>query len=280
MRPLTATLVAAGALAAAAPARAGVLPSSPPAICAGSAFTNQVGTSGRDSLAAPNAAQRLYGLGGPDTLLGSGTRASCLFGGDGADALSLGDGGGVAWGEAGPDVIFGSPRGDVLDGGAGTDSLFAGGGDDKISTRDGNPEVVLCGAGDDVLRADRRDALSGCESVTATGPALRRLPVTPRRTDVAGAVSFRLRLPTRARGGAYRVLYLTEAGARQRCGGGPREVARFPKPYSVAREGKTVRVTVTRPPLGWCPGTARLAIVRKPGAQPAVPVARASFSVR
>jgi hypothetical protein len=61
---------------------------------------------------------------------------------------------------------------DRVDGGPGDDLLVAGGegsilrggsGDDRFLTRDGVRDEVDCGPGHDAVRADRLDALRGCE---------------------------------------------------------------------------------------------------------------------
>jgi Ca2+-binding RTX toxin-like protein len=72
-------------------------------------------------------------------------------------------------------VLVGTPRRDALDGRggddvirarAGRDTVQGGRGDDRIFVRDGQPDVVRCGPGSDVVVADGRDRLAAdCESV-------------------------------------------------------------------------------------------------------------------
>ena len=48
----------------------------------------------------------------------------------------------------------------------GKDAINAGSGNDIINSVDGVRETVDCGAGRDTVRADRRDHLRHCETVT------------------------------------------------------------------------------------------------------------------
>jgi hypothetical protein len=250
-------------------------PSRPPALCRGDAFADIVGTREGDSLRAPPRATRLWGLGGDDRLAGSQTRASCLIGGRGDDRLLLDHGGGVAFGNAGRDLVVGSPLGDVVKPGGGLDGVSASGGDDKITVRDRAPEVVDCGEGDDIVKADRIDVLIGCESVDISGREAPRLDPQPREVGRHGRVRVRLVVPRGARAGAYRVLYVTTSDGRS-CRGGPLELARL----GAVRRGQRVRI-VLHEPGGWCPGSGKAVIVRNPpDGLPPVGVARLSFSVR
>jgi Ca2+-binding RTX toxin-like protein len=64
------------------------------------------------------------------------------------------------------DVLVGGRRGDVLDGRSGYDTLRAGRGDDRVYARDGYPDTIHCGHGDDWIVADQRDAVPrSCERV-------------------------------------------------------------------------------------------------------------------
>lgn len=248
-------------------------PAPPPAICSGTEWVDVVGTPGPDRLRAFSRATRVWGLGGADALLGSYTRASCLIGGRGNDFLALNAGGGVAFGQAGSDVLVGSYFGDILDGGRGLDAITALGGDDKIASRDGNPEVVWCGDGDDIVKGDRVDVLIGCESADLTGPPAPRLKARPAVAGRHRVVRARFEAP---RAGRYQVLYVTTADGR-RCAGGPAVLA------DPGRLRRRQRVTLKlRPPKGgWCRGSAKAAVIRYPsGEPPAAGVARLSFSVR
>lgn len=270
-------------LCAAVPAHAtGFRPGDPPALCAGQLFADQIGTDRAERLEAARRPERLWGLGGADVLTGSPTRASCLFGGTDRDRLTLGGGGGAAFGEtgadaltggllddvlrggAGEDTLDGGPGADTLDGGSGRDALAAGAGDDLVDAADGVAEVVDCGAGQDLVAADRLDALIGCESPALAGPAARRAAPDSSNTRV------RFTAPARGR---YRVLWLQAPCAVPTTALGVLKAGR-----------RTVRL---RPPA--CAGAYRAAIALAPTCRkgqrclappPLQPVARLDFSVR
>jgi hypothetical protein len=76
--------------------------------------------------------------------------------------------------KGGDDVVRGHAGFDCLKGHSGDDQLFpglagdlvAGGpGDDLVNSRDGKRDKINCGPGDDVVRADQRDVLKGCEQI-------------------------------------------------------------------------------------------------------------------
>lgn len=80
-----------------------------------------------------------------------------LFGDQGANTLT---------GTAAPDVICALAGPDRIVGGPGLDRIFGGPGNDKIDSRDGMFDVVGCGAGRDVVIADRLDLVGvDCEAV-------------------------------------------------------------------------------------------------------------------
>jgi hypothetical protein len=261
-------------------------PGSPPSACAGDGLADQIGTDRSDRLTAPTRAERLWGLGGPDRLTGSSTRATCLFGGRDGDVLDLAAGGGMAWGEAGGDTILGGPLADTLNGGPGVDAFAAGAGDDLIQARDGNAEVVDCGPGHDLVDADRSDLLIGCEVAVLSGRSTPSLTPEPRAAATSAIVRVRFTVPRAARAGAYRVLLTT--GARSAgCANGPLELTRLPMPGHAVRAGQVVRIGLRPPAGGWCSGVERAAIVLHPAcakgarclvAPPAEPVARLRFS--
>ncbi len=245
-------------------------PARPPAICAGSAFVDIVGTPGDDDLRAFSRATRVWGLAGNDRLTGSATRASCLLGGNGNDVLNLGAGGGVAHGNRGRDLVLGSGLGDVINPGRDADLVTSGAGDDKLSVRDGNAEIVDCGAGADQVRGDRVDLTIGCESRNLTGPPAVQPRPRPARPYNGDAVRFTLFPPRSAAAGVYRVQYLARCRA-------PVTVATLGR----VRKERAVRVVARPPNQGWCRGRGRLAVIREPGyGLPTVPVARVSFAVR
>jgi len=287
-------------------------PGSAPAVCASSFFSDVVGTEGPNGLAGAAKAQRLWGLGGVDVLRGSVDRATCLFGGAGDDDLALGGAGGAAWGEGGDDLVVGSAVDDVLYGGAGNDrveggkggdlvdggeghdaldggagndaidgdggidAVVAGSGDDLIDVHDGNPEVVLCGEGTDIVVADRVDALIGCETVKTRGEArplrLRAVPGVARASSI---VRVAFRAPVAAGTGRYRVL-LASGSKAAGCGEGPIEIAKLGE----VRRGQAVRVGLRPPAGGWCAGKLRAIVVVGAAGRPPVPVGRLEFTVR
>jgi Ca2+-binding RTX toxin-like protein len=166
---------------------------------------------------------RFVGTDGPDELkLSQVGTASEMVGGGGDDRLRSGDG---------PDRLDGGPGNDSLDGGFGDDVIVGGPGRDKISgdlaggdcgplwckypygndaidAVDGEVDSIVCGFGQDAVRADAADVVDAdCESVTR---------------GAAGA-----------RGGAG-----ARAGARAKLA-----VAGHPRLAAVLRRGLAVRVT-------------------------------------
>jgi Ca2+-binding RTX toxin-like protein len=100
--------------------------------------STKTGTARADKLVGTNRNDILNGLGGNDTLLG----------------------------RKGNDTLNGGTGNDVLDGGLGLDKLFGGAGNDTLKARDGQRDVVNCGAGKkDVAFVDKRDVVTGCEKV-------------------------------------------------------------------------------------------------------------------
>jgi hypothetical protein len=70
--------------------------------------------------------------------------------------------------------------------GKGEDSVDAGDGDDRISARDHQADDIDCGAGEDTVKADANDELTGCEDAKVRkgkGPSGERPAGTPARPD-------------------------------------------------------------------------------------------------
>jgi Tol biopolymer transport system component len=88
-----------------------------------------------------------------------------LSGGKGDDALFGGPGADRVVGGSGADYLSGGSGHDRLVGGPGRNRIEAGGGSDSINSANGVRELVDCGFGDDTVKADRRDVLTGCERV-------------------------------------------------------------------------------------------------------------------
>jgi hypothetical protein len=136
--------------------------------------------------------------GGDDTIV-AGPLADTVNAGAGNDRITGGPGADQLHGDAGDDTFTGLTNGDTVDGGAGTDvldlSAVAGGvsisldgvandgplgsnanvgaieelrgtsSADLIDTRDGQADVVDCGAGNDTARVDDSDQVTSCETV-------------------------------------------------------------------------------------------------------------------
>ncbi len=100
------------------------------------------GSKHADHLRLGAAANRVFALGGDDTVLGGG----------GNDRLRGGRGDDVLQGGSGADRLRGGQDDDVLDGGAGDDYLF-GRGDG------GDPDQIVCGAGEDTVVLGRGDTI-------------------------------------------------------------------------------------------------------------------------
>ena len=114
------------------------------------------GTNSPNVLTGTARADTLKGHGGNDRLTGRAGNDR-LLGGLGNDRL---DGG------AGSDRLLGGAGNDRLFGGAGRDVLDGGGGNDTITAADKSRDTIRCGAGRDVVLADRRDVVArDCEYV-------------------------------------------------------------------------------------------------------------------
>jgi hypothetical protein len=131
----------------------------------------QVGNALANVMCGRGGSDVLRGLDGDDALFGdrcrpraggSGPRAAAaaasgkdhIFGGRGDDRL---------FGGARHDRLHGGPGRDLLHAGRARDLLRSGSGDDVLLVRDGARDHVTCGNGQDVVIADRRDHLAGCE---------------------------------------------------------------------------------------------------------------------
>ena len=107
-------------------------------------------------LAAPALAKVLKGTGGDDKLIGS-KNGDKLIGKGGNDILRSSEGG---------DLVLGNKGSDFIKAGKGFDEIRAGRGDDEIHVRDGKPDQIDCGAGEDTVLADEvEDGMFNCENV-------------------------------------------------------------------------------------------------------------------
>jgi Ca2+-binding RTX toxin-like protein len=102
-----------------------------------------------------------YGLGGSDAMYG-GARNDRLDGNAGDDHI---------FGNAGEDELRGGPGDDTVEGGNDRDLILGGAGDDLIFAHDARQDIVDCGPGKhDIARVDRKDKVSGCETVKRFAP--------------------------------------------------------------------------------------------------------------
>ena len=161
-----------------------------------------VGTDGDDVITGTERHDYMAGRKGNDTLNALG-RGDLLLGGSGNDTINTGDGNDLAFGgpdndtvngELGNDRMFANRGVDVVTGGPGNDHLWArapfdvtgepnepadtldgGEGNDVFHVRDGEADNVTCGAGYDVVRADRKDVVAAdCEVVKRHRPQFKR----------------------------------------------------------------------------------------------------------
>ncbi|KAA0268340.1 MAG: hypothetical protein EDQ89_11280 [Acidobacteria bacterium] len=126
-----------------------------------------VGTDRGETLTGTRGPDRIMGRGGEDRIV-AGARGDTVFGGRGHDVVRGGRGG---------DELVGGPDGATAIGGSGRDGFnmrsgvaVAGGGRDVIRARDGRPDEINCGRGEDVAYVDRvEDGVYDCERVIAPG---------------------------------------------------------------------------------------------------------------
>jgi Ca2+-binding RTX toxin-like protein len=101
---------------------------------------------------------------GDDTDRGT-AKADDERGGTGDDTLNGGKGDDDLLGGPGADHMYGGPGSDELFDDQGRDVLDGGSGNDRFSTRDGNHDIVECGAGEDIAIGDPHDTFKDCEFV-------------------------------------------------------------------------------------------------------------------
>lgn len=144
-------------------------------------FDNRwVGTDEADEYTAPDQSRDLIiGLGGDD-ILRAGDRSDLVRGNDGDDRIAGGAGSDKIVGGLGDDrlhgglhadKIVGGPGADGINGGLGNDLIKAGKGNDRVVANDGMRDHIICGAGFDAVKADRRDRVArDCERVVRVRP--------------------------------------------------------------------------------------------------------------
>ncbi len=89
--------------------------------------------------------------------------ATRLYGDAGANRVVGTVGGDWIAGGGGRDRLIGEGGRDCLDGGPGRDRLSGGPGDDVLRARDGSPDLVDCGPGEDLAIVDAKDTARSCE---------------------------------------------------------------------------------------------------------------------
>ena len=106
---------------------------------------------------------RMDGTARADILVGS-DATNGIYGLGGDDRVRAGQGHDYVHGGRGDDRIDGGPGGDRLYGGLGRDTLIGGDDSDGIVSRDGQPDLVRCGNGFDLVWADFKDSVArDCE---------------------------------------------------------------------------------------------------------------------
>lgn len=111
--------------------------------------------------AGPALAKILKGTSGDDKLIGS-KNGDKLIGRGGDDILRSSEGG---------DFILGNAGHDFIKSGKGFDEIRAGRGDDEIHVRDGKPDQIDCGPGEDTVLADEvEEGVFDCENVEVLAP--------------------------------------------------------------------------------------------------------------
>jgi 3',5'-cyclic AMP phosphodiesterase CpdA len=117
------------------------------------------GTRRGDKLTGTQRDDVILGLRGPDRIRGLAGN-DCLRGAKGNDRI---------FGGLDNDLIKAGAGRDRIKPGAGEDAVRAGRGADWVNVRDGERDVVKCGPGRDVARADAIDVLKRCERVARRG---------------------------------------------------------------------------------------------------------------
>ncbi len=85
----------------------------------------------------------------------------------------------LALGGPGNDDLLTGPADDDLTGGPGRDVIHSAGGNDLVDVRDGEPDTVDCGDGNDIAIVDAEDSVTSCETLLSERPADSPAPVIP-----------------------------------------------------------------------------------------------------
>ena len=122
------------------------------------------GTGAADVFAGTPEADTYQGRGGDDTINGLAANDK-LWGNKGNDTVEGDEGNDRVSGGFGDDTLDGGADNDRVYGGKGNDDIGGGDGDDRIYARDHQADEIDCGAGEDTVKADKQDTLTGCENV-------------------------------------------------------------------------------------------------------------------
>ena len=108
----------------------------------------------------------LAGSGAHYKVIKGGAGANKLVGTNGPDKIAGHGGADTIRGRGGRDVLEGGRGGDSIGGGKGFDRIVGGPGGDTIDARDGRPDTIDCGDGNDFAKVDRdEDGVFDCETV-------------------------------------------------------------------------------------------------------------------
>jgi hypothetical protein len=132
-------------------------------VCAGAKVSAL--RAGAEDMIAPDS---VVSLGGGDDVARGTPGDDVERGGDGDDKLRGGKGDDELLGGRGADDLWGGEGSDELFDDHGRDHLHGGPGNDRFSTRDGDRDVVDCGAGEDIAIGDPHDTFTHCEHVYTT----------------------------------------------------------------------------------------------------------------
>ena len=124
------------------------------------------GRGGDDVLRGGRGNDRVVGAPGDDVVRGGPGRDK-VNGGAGDDVVAGGPGNDILVGKSGDDLVTGGSGDDRIYGSAGHDELRGGAGNDVIDARDGEPDRIDCGPGDDdtAIVDATEDGVYDCEDV-------------------------------------------------------------------------------------------------------------------
>ena len=143
-----------------------------PDVSRGGSGADVLSGDGRDNALIAHAGDdRILGRGGDDHLQGGpgddaffgGAHDDLIHGRRGSDEAVGGNGSDDILTGKGRDVARGGKDGDQLFDDEGRDELRGGRGNDRFSARDGDRDVIRCGAGEDIAIVDELDVTTGCE---------------------------------------------------------------------------------------------------------------------